>query len=193
MKTRFMLWATSLLVFVTDSSQGIDFTKVTGQGSPGVVINDEAFRCWFSPIGYSVPSGSTTSVSDIRYDVVGRVVSYDADVDRGGIRYVDTQVSAAQYNGFGQITGFSESRRFVQTGKRYSIRVSGAVYSTRGKVTSFSASVTVRGGANYAPTDLRLSKSNVQENQPPGTAVGTLSTTDPQAMTLNCWRRVPYR
>ena len=35
--------------------------------------------------------------------------------------------------------------------------------------------------ANQAPTDIALSNSSVRENQPLGTAVGTLSTTDPNA------------
>jgi O-glycosyl hydrolase len=34
---------------------------------------------------------------------------------------------------------------------------------------------------NSAPTDISLSNSSISENQPPGTAVGTLSTTDPDA------------
>jgi methionine-rich copper-binding protein CopC len=36
-------------------------------------------------------------------------------------------------------------------------------------------------GADQAPTDIALSNSSVAENQPSGTAVGTLSTTDPDA------------
>jgi len=36
-------------------------------------------------------------------------------------------------------------------------------------------------GANEAPTDIDISNSTVPENQPSGTAVGTLSTTDPDA------------
>jgi hypothetical protein len=48
------------------------------------------------------------------------------------------------------------------------------------QVVSTSISVTVN-PANSAPTDISLSPSSVPENQPSGTAVGTLSTTDPDA------------
>jgi len=48
------------------------------------------------------------------------------------------------------------------------------------QVGSTSISVTVN-PANSAPTDISLSPSSVPENQPSGTAVGTLSTTDPDA------------
>jgi len=37
------------------------------------------------------------------------------------------------------------------------------------------------GNVNHAPTDIGLSNATVPENQPSGTAVGTLSTTDPDA------------
>ena len=64
------------------------------------------------------------------------------------------------------------------TKSSYSIRVrttdAGGLYFGR----VFTITVTP---ANRAPTDIALSSSSVAENQPSGTAVGTLSTTDPDA------------
>jgi len=121
---------------------GLQFTKITGEDSPGVRIDDETFSCWFSPEQYSVPSGSSVSVSGITYNGLGQVVGYTADVSNGGVQYVHTVLSGATYNSLGQVTGFSEVRQFLQSGNSYSIAVSGATYNTLGKVISFNASVT---------------------------------------------------
>ncbi|HEY3324999.1 MAG TPA: cadherin domain-containing protein [Planctomycetota bacterium] len=60
----------------------------------------------------------------------------------------------------------------------YSIRVRTTDFGGLSLEKSFTISVT---NVNEAPTDLALSSSTVQENQPAGTAVGDFSTSDPDA------------
>lgn len=73
-----------LLGLLNGAASAANFTKVTGEESPGVVITDESFSCWFSPDGYGTPSGSSTSLSGITYNSFGQVTGYHASVSRSG-------------------------------------------------------------------------------------------------------------
>ena len=55
-------------------------------------------------------------------------------------------------------------------------------YNTGGSsANTATASATTLDNSNHAPTDIGLSSTSIAENQPTGTAVGTLSTSDPDA------------
>ncbi|MBZ5737205.1 cadherin repeat domain-containing protein [Nocardioides mangrovi] len=124
-------------------------------------------------------SGSSVAEDAARGTLVGKLTSFDPD---RGYRHVFSLVTGA---------GDDDNDLFRIRGKR--LEVAGALdfetapeLSVRVRVTDKTGrtrdgrfEIDVRDVADQPPTDLLLSGTTVDENQPAGTTVGTLSTVDP--------------
>ncbi|WP_169735723.1 beta strand repeat-containing protein [Intrasporangium oryzae] len=116
------------------------------------------------PVGTTVGTLSTTD-PDAGDTFTYSLVSGAGDTDNGSFSISgDTLATAASFD--------------FETKNSYSVRIQTKDSAGNTFAKSFTITVT---DVNEAPTGLALSNAAVDENKPSGTAVGTLSTTDPDA------------
>jgi len=125
------------------------------------------------PIGIS----PTVTLNPTNQTVIaGNTATFTAAADGNPTPTVQWQVSTDGGATYSPISGAtSTTYGFTATAVQNGYRYEAVFTNTAGSATSTVATLTV----NSAPTDLALSMSSVAENQPAGTTVGSLSTTDP--------------
>ena len=130
-----------LMIFlVADALQAaneVEWERMVGDESPGVLIFNERPLCSFSIYKYSaihyIESPSSLSVSNTIYDEHGRVTEYYAS-GHGNDHPIETHVYGGTFNELGQLTAFQEIRYYPESGNAYYISISNAKYDTQGSV-----------------------------------------------------------
>ena len=156
-----------------------DRTYAVGTASATVTIadNDGNLPPVIGPQTFSVAENSPIGT------VVGTVVASDPDAGQTltyAITAGNTNGAFAISASTGQLTVANISALDFEATPTFSLTVQAT--DNGSPVLSSSATVTVNlTNVNEAPTDIALSNAIVAENLPSGTAVGTLSTTDPDA------------
>jgi VCBS repeat-containing protein len=162
----------SFIYTVSDGNGGTDTATVTitinGVNDPPVAVSDAANTNEDTPVTVAAPG----------------VLNNDSDPDVGDTLtvtavYKSWTASSVTIGGNGGFTYNPNGQfEYLQAG---SSTTDSFIYTVSdGNGGTDTATVVIRiSGANDAPTDINLDNSSVAEKQPPGTAVGNFSTTDP--------------
>jgi len=112
------------------TARAVQWERIVGDESPGVIITDEEPLCWFSPSHYN--ASGTVTLSNIQYDSFDRVIEYHATAVSNAY-VIETHIYDANYHHW-DVTGFKETRFYPASGNTYEIEVSGASYDSHGDV-----------------------------------------------------------
>jgi uncharacterized repeat protein (TIGR01451 family) len=162
----------SIRVRVTDSG-GLHYEKaftiiIISANNPPVAENDVAATDEDNPVTVAAPGVLN---NDFDPDI-GDTLTVIA-VDTSGTRGVVTawhSTGSFTYDPNGQF-------EYLQAGSSTTDSFSYTVSDGNGGIDTATVTITIH-GANDAPTNISLDNSSIAENQPPGTAVGSFSTTD---------------
>ncbi|MBE3117768.1 MAG: cadherin domain-containing protein, partial [Candidatus Atribacteria bacterium] len=146
-----------------------DAVLITGTGNQAPVVNNQAL----GPVAENIPNGT----------VVGSVAASDPDAGQS-LTYAITGGNTA--NAFainattGRVTVANSAALNFEAMPSFALTVQ--VTDNGTPALSDTGTVTINlTNVNESPTDIALSSNSVAENQPVGTTVGSLSTTDPDA------------
>jgi hypothetical protein len=161
------------------TSINVEFAlRIAQAGAFQVILNTEAGRVNDAPTDISL-SNSSVPENQPSGTTVGTLSTTDPDPNDSHT-YSLVAGPGDSDNGAFQISGdtLKTNQSFdFETKSSYSIRVRSTDDGAPAKSTEKVFTITV-GDANEAPTDISLSNAKVDENQPSGTTVGTLSSTD---------------
>jgi hypothetical protein len=122
-----------LLTVVFQVQAAVDFTRVAGSESPGVIITGEIPECWFSPIDYDIQPSATVAPTGVVKNSDSEIIEYFAESTQNGLAF-KTHVYQAVYDIKGRIIAYQEDRTFATSSNTYHITLSNVAYDASGNV-----------------------------------------------------------
>jgi len=171
----------SITNIATVSANERDSNRANDTGTEHTVVDDEILN---NPPVSEDDVAATDEDNPVTVAAPG-VLGNDFDSDIGDIL---TVIAVDTYWAKGAVTAWHADGSFtydpngqfeyLKAGDSASDSFSYTVSDGRGGIDTATVTITVH-GANDAPTNISLDSSSIAENQPPGTPVGSFSTTDP--------------